>query len=326
MKNVGAQVYNYPAIQIVTNDPIPAVTGWNMIGGYENSAATSGLTTTPPGLISGSVYGYSSASGYVPSANLVPGYGYWIKLTGDGVINIPSGPLSKDSAEVVEYIQDDWGRITITDNTGRNYTLYAVNGDSPGGGARVDLENYELPPAPPVGMFDIRFGSDRIAEDINSSIQSIEMSGIEHPVRVKVENMSITLQDESGNNINAQLNPGEEITINNNSINKLLIISSEIGAPIEYALEQNYPNPFNPSTTIKFAVPKESIVNLSIYNVLGELVSTLVNEQKKPGYYEYKFDASNLASGVYLYRLQVVEPESGSGQDFVETKKMVLMK
>jgi len=86
----------------------------------------------------------------------------------------------------------------------------------------------------------------------------------------------------------------------------------------EFYLSQNYPNPFNPSTTIKFAVPKESIVNLSIYNVLGELISTLVNEQEKPGYYEYKFDASTFPTGIYFYRLRV-----GS---FVETKKMVLMK
>ncbi|RKY97823.1 MAG: hypothetical protein DRQ13_04195 [Ignavibacteriae bacterium] len=90
------------------------------------------------------------------------------------------------------------------------------------------------------------------------------------------------------------------------------------GLPKEYKLTQNYPNPFNPSTTIKFAVPIESNVNLSIYNVMGELVSTLVNEQKKPGYYEYEFNASTIASGVYLYRIK-----AGS---FVETKKMALMK
>ncbi len=88
--------------------------------------------------------------------------------------------------------------------------------------------------------------------------------------------------------------------------------------PIRFELSQNYPNPFNPITTIKFAVAKESNVNLNIYNVLGELVSTLVNEELKAGYYEYDFNASILASGVYLYRI--------SAGDFVETKKMVLLK
>jgi len=250
--------------------------------------------------------------------DLVPGYGYWINVTDAGTVTIPDPPLAKGSAEIVEYFKEDWGKITITDNAGRSYTLYAVNDDSPGGGAGGNLDKYELPPMPPAGMFDIRYGSGRIAEDITSSIQSIEMSGIEHPVRVTVENMSITLKDETGKKINAELEPGEEITINNKSINKLLINSDEIVVPIEYALEQNYPNPFNPNTVIKFAVPKESNVNLSIYSVLGELVSTLVNEQMKPGYYEYEFNTSNLASGVYLYRIRT--------GDFVETKKMVLMK
>jgi hypothetical protein len=144
------------------------------------------------------------------------------------------------------------------------------------------------------------------------------MNGIEHPLRVKVENISITLKDETGKEIDVVLEPGEEIIIENNLINKLLVLSGEIVAPIEYALEQNYPNPFNPSTTIKFAVPKESNVNLSIYNVLGELVSTLVNEQMKAGYYEYELNSSSLASGVYLYRI--------TADDFVETKKMVLLR
>jgi len=307
MKNSGAEIYNYPAIEIVTHDPIPALTGWNMIGGYENSAAVSGLTTNPPGLISGSVFGYSG--GYVPATNLVPGYGYWIKLTGDGVINIPSTPLSKGSGEVVEYIQDDWGKITITDNGGKSYTLYAVKGE-------VDLNNYELPPMPPAGTFDIRYGSGRIAEDISSNTQSINMTGIEYPVRVKVENMSITLQDETGKKINENVKSGEEITISNTQINKLMV-STEL-MPDKYVLYQNYPNPFNPSTTIKFALPQDSKVNLIIYSILGEEVGQLINQEMKAGYHHIEFNASTLASGVYLYRLQ-----AGS---FVETKKMVLMK
>ena len=114
-----------------------------------------------------------------------------------------------------------------------------------------------------------------------------------------------------------------------------LMVSGEL-IPAEYALEQNYPNPFNPSTKIKFAVPKESNVNLSVYNVLGELVTTLVNGQMKAGYYEYEFsaiggssssgNAVNLSSGVYLYRIKAGDPSASSGQDFVETRKMVLVK
>ena len=88
--------------------------------------------------------------------------------------------------------------------------------------------------------------------------------------------------------------------------------------PDKYSLEQNYPNPFNPSTTIRFSVPKEVPVNLSVYNILGEKVKELKNEVMKPGYYEIEFDATSVASGVYLYRIKA--------GDFVQTKKMILLR
>ncbi|PJC59367.1 MAG: hypothetical protein CO025_06430 [Ignavibacteria bacterium CG_4_9_14_0_2_um_filter_37_13] len=88
--------------------------------------------------------------------------------------------------------------------------------------------------------------------------------------------------------------------------------------PKSFELSQNYPNPFNPSTKIKFAVPAVSYVSLIVFNSLGQEVQTLVREEKSEGIYEVSFNASNLPSGTYFYRLQ-----AGS---FVETKKMILMK
>jgi hypothetical protein len=86
----------------------------------------------------------------------------------------------------------------------------------------------------------------------------------------------------------------------------------------EYMLRQNYPNPFNPSTKISYSIPEFSFVTLKVYDVLGIEVTTLVNEEKPVGFYEIKFDASILPSGIYFYRLRT--------GDFVETKKMVLIK
>lgn len=93
-------------------------------------------------------------------------------------------------------------------------------------------------------------------------------------------------------------------------------ISNEI--PSGYILEQNYPNPFNPSTIIKFSLPKTSFVTLKIYNQLGKEVSTLVNEKKSTGTYQHLFNATNIPSGIYFYTLQ--------SDDYIETKKMILMK
>jgi hypothetical protein len=88
--------------------------------------------------------------------------------------------------------------------------------------------------------------------------------------------------------------------------------------PEEYILEQNYPNPFNPTTTIEFSIPQAGLVQVSIYNILGEEVKQLINEERPAGNHSVQFNASQLASGIYFYRLQ-------AGL-FVETKKMILMK
>lgn len=88
--------------------------------------------------------------------------------------------------------------------------------------------------------------------------------------------------------------------------------------PNESDLFQNYPNPFNPITNIKFALQNSAKVNLSVYNLLGEKVVTLIDEFRDAGFYETQFDAGSLSTGVYVYRL--------TAGDFVQTKKMTLMK
>ncbi|MBK8981786.1 MAG: T9SS type A sorting domain-containing protein [Ignavibacteria bacterium] len=93
-------------------------------------------------------------------------------------------------------------------------------------------------------------------------------------------------------------------------------ISGEI--PNGYLLEQNYPNPFNPSTVIKFSLPKSSFVTLKVFDQLGKEISTLVNEKKSAGLYQYVFNAVNIPSGAYFYTLQ--------SNGYIETKRMILLK
>ncbi|MEZ4691591.1 MAG: T9SS type A sorting domain-containing protein, partial [Ignavibacteria bacterium] len=90
------------------------------------------------------------------------------------------------------------------------------------------------------------------------------------------------------------------------------------GIPSEFALNQNYPNPFNPTTNLEFGIPELEFVSLKIYDMLGKEVKTLVNETKPAGRYRISFDGSDLASGVYYYKIQA--------GDFVETKRMLLLK
>ena len=88
--------------------------------------------------------------------------------------------------------------------------------------------------------------------------------------------------------------------------------------PSRFKLSQNYPNPFNPVTSINYDVPKDSKVNITVYDIKGGEIATLVNENKAAGRYTVSFNATNLTSGVYFYRIKA--------GDFLDTKKMILTK
>ena len=95
--------------------------------------------------------------------------------------------------------------------------------------------------------------------------------------------------------------------------------------PAEFALRQNYPNPFNPSTTIRYELPRASNVKLSVYDMLGRQVRTLVDQVQEAGIHSTTFNVTGLASGVYVYRLEAVgaaEP----GRTFTQTRTMLLLK
>ena len=92
----------------------------------------------------------------------------------------------------------------------------------------------------------------------------------------------------------------------------------KVVAPAEFSLQQNYPNPFNPTTLIRYAIPSDQHVALNVYNLLGQKVITLVDGLQKAGQHEVNFNAINLASGVYFYKL-----ETGTQSSI---KKMILMK
>ncbi|MFN1834311.1 right-handed parallel beta-helix repeat-containing protein [Balneola sp. MJW-20] len=104
------------------------------------------------------------------------------------------------------------------------------------------------------------------------------------------------------------------------SVSRPTIVSNESdeGVPTDFVLKQNYPNPFNPTTVISFGIPVASEVQVNIFNLLGQRVSTLVDQRLNAGYHEFSFDASGLPSGIYLYRIQA--------DGFTAIKKMMLVK
>ena len=108
-----------------------------------------------------------------------------------------------------------------------------------------------------------------------------------------------------------------------NSVSAVLSADEALGLPTEFALNQNYPNPFNPSTQIQYALPEETRVVISIYDIMGRKVRTLVNDVQDAGYRSVMWNATNdmgrlVSAGVYIYSIQA--------GDFIQNRKMVLMK
>lgn len=313
MKHSGNRVYNtgdeWPAegILCVPNDPFFRQSDWNVIGVYQCPVAVSDIQTDPPGCISFPFYGYSG--GYHLADTLYPGFAYWIKMSCPALIILPPcGTQSQRS--IAKYLNDDWGKIIISDASGKSFTLYAANDE-------LELDKYEMPPLPPAGIFDIRYGSGRLVEKLDNEVQSILLSGVEYPVKIRVEKVDIRLMDETQKLLDVNVKSGEEIVVSNASINKLLVTSELI--PDKYVLEQNYPNPFNPSTVIEFSLPEEvANVKLTIYNALGEKIDELVNTPLTAGKYQYRWNAQNVSAGMYIYELRT--------DKFVAVKKMILIK
>ncbi|OGU75819.1 MAG: hypothetical protein A2V93_02475 [Ignavibacteria bacterium RBG_16_34_14] len=176
-------------------------------------------------------------------------------------------------------------RLVAKDNVGIDPQTVDIGGvfESTDGGNLWQSINEGLPPNPPISALTMREYSDAFAE-LYAGLFKDTTWGAE------IYKLGVTVDVEE-------------------TIDQI---------PSDYKLEQNYPNPFNPSTTIQFAIPKESFTKLEVFNSLGEKVAALVSETLSAGTYEYEWNAEGLPSGIYLYRLQT--------PNYSESRKMILIK
>jgi len=276
---------------------IPVVAGWNLIGCLTDSIAVSSIVETPSGVVQSSYFGFNG--GYVAATKLAPGKGYWVKVSQSGTLTLDHSYLPKGTGNQI--LDATLNRIVFTDAAGHQGTLYYGEGS-----ANTNL--YEVPPIPPAGSFDVRFASGSFAEfESDTSRKAL--------VQLMVPSYPLTISWESYGSQSGTLQIGtEQLVLDGSSSVTLSSLEGEVSLvinphrteskPVEYRLEQNYPNPFNPNTTIAFDLPEASHVRLAVYDLLGREVALLVDEERDSGTYQTVFNASNLASGVYLYRLQ----------------------
>lgn len=276
---------------------IPVMQGWNLIGTLSVDIPTSNISTYPSGILASNFFGFMNR--YYPANTLKKGEGYWIKTSASGSLVLRKSTLAKagDDNLYAENIESNWRKILITDAQGISQELYLAD--------KFDDNKYHLPPLPPSSMFDIRFDSDRYVE-IDNYPHKIEFQAVKYPITLTITNAEkgfYRVKDAvDGSLLNVVLKNGQPIKISDPSIHAILIEGATI--PTSFDLMQNYPNPFNPSTTIRYALAEPVKVKLAVYNAIGQKVKELVNAEQEVGYYSVDFNASNLASGMYLIRLE----------------------
>ncbi len=293
---------------------IAVASGWNIIGPLDFNARTAAITSTPGGIVTTPYYGYSN--GYTVADTLKRGKGYWVKTSQAGTLDLSAAAAAK-IGDNSSFAFDNWITIEIEDANALKATLYLAKADEMHG-------TFELPPTAPSGIFDVRYSTNTVAEPLGQAGHLIHLNSVAYPIKMRAKNlggMALHVNDIiNGSLLDGTLKEGTELIVARNleriQIREVGTVGKQL--PTVYELNQNYPNPFNPSTVIKFALPKDSHVSMSVYNVIGQKVAELVNADYVAGYHQIEFNASDIASGMYLYKL-----EAGG---FVQTKKMLILK
>ncbi|MFI5251259.1 MAG: glycosyl hydrolase family 18 protein [Bacteroidota bacterium] len=312
---------------LLLNDTIDVVSGWNLIGSISRPVTIHSILSLGTS-VSSKFFGFNG--GYVSGDTIVPSRGYWVKVSSAGKLVLTPPPIM--GAYASNAPQDDMVKnftaLTINDNAGNSQTLYF--GLPPNTG--INLDQFELPPLPPKGVFDARFSTGRYVEfESPDTIKNfpIAITNASYPATITCNGFPASAGDAKivADNQEFSLAPGGKIILSHAPSILMLrcAASSMAGLPDNFQLLQNYPNPFNPATLIKYYLPVKAKVTLQIYNVLGEVVATLVNDVQPAGYRSIQWHAENNSSGIYFYRLQASGVEDGT-KSFMKVLKMALIK
>jgi hypothetical protein len=284
--------------------------GWNMISGITLPVEISSVDDPENIIVPGALYEFNAT--YQNSSTLIPGQGYWINASADGDITISSGSSAKTRSSFID--------CTVKANK------LSFNGNDLYFGVSIpkeDMLSYQLPPKPPAGAFDVRFTENMKVAESSGAIEimnNTDKLSISYTINIDAgEHMRWVLTSNEGKEY--ELNGSEEITVSGDVTGFSLGKVPEI--PLTYSVSQNYPNPFNPVTSIRYEIPVENFVTISVYNVMGQKIADLVHELRPAGYHHTTWNSTNMhgdpvSSGVYIFTV-----EAGN---FRIVKKMILIK
>jgi hypothetical protein len=287
------------------------------------------IRTIPPGILASEFFGYEGT--YQIADSLRPLKGYWIRVAQNGRIVLDPGQGSDIGKTVsrrdMKWMNANLNKLSVGFEGMDEQVLYFSSSQVV---RDLDQDFYLLPPAPPEGAFDVRYGSGRMLEvikDRETMVYPISVSSTDYPLRVSWE----TVQEQP---VTAMLILGKkEIPLRGRGSVQLTVgtmplklkLTGVPDVPREFSLEQNYPNPFNPVTVIRYSLPVNGYVVLEVYNVLGQRVATLADGLQEAGYKSVEWNPGDTSSGVYFYRLSVYDSRDPADR-FSQVRKMVLVR
>jgi len=294
--------------------------GWNLIGGIADPVSIQSILDPDNILTDAPVYYYYQGS-YHQASELEPGIGYWIYAAEEGTIRLEAGApqvSEKQKKMFVDEASDFYHLHFENEHSTQDFWI----SEQP---LTADQQiRFMLPPKAPEPGLDVRSSAGYAISRQHSD--QIEITSTSWPIEVTMtapENSDpdyiyrITGKN-STDEVHFNLNPGQTIRINS-ELENLILERVHIDETIqEYFVYPNYPNPFNPITSIQYQLPEQSHVLVDVYNIAGQRVSTLVNQQQQAGMYTIQFDGSYHASGIYFVRFQ-----AGS---FSQIQKLTLIK
>ncbi len=309
----------------VFQDSVNVEKGWNIIGSISTPMPALGLTSQPPGIITSALFGYNGS--YYTADTIAPGFGYWIEVNQNGVLNFnaPTGRISPSTVENNTSLADATS-LSIRDAAGTQKSLYLIDiaNETP----RLHLLR-KLPPPPPSGAFDVRFASGDQLKTVSPKSRNeypIVISSAVYPLMLSWrtgalrDQVSLTLDGKelvlNGSGSLTLVHPIESISLKTNAGEQ---------SPSDYRLDPAFPNPFNPSTIIRYGLPVQSRVTLKVYNLLGQVVATLVNETQSSGEKSVTWNAAGVSSGMYFIRFAATSLIAGE-KSFSRVMKVVLQK
>jgi type IX secretion system substrate protein len=293
-------------------DEVRVFPGWNAIGSVSGPISVDDIEFTEyedfelprkDYIEEFGVYGFNTIKGYHEVYEMFPGLGYWVKCNSQGYLDLfydGSIPLPWIDREGHKSF-DKYGnsaQIIVRDNAQHEGTVHMFTDDR-------DMGIYEMPPAPPEGLFDMRFTTGRNADNTNDAI--INLQSIEYPIEITVSNSNVayTFTDAISGKELGTIAPGKDGVIEVPFASNSIRVSTNNAYDISLTCT---PNPVNGNSMVKYFVNADDNVTLKVYDLMGNVVNTLVNNEYRTAQanaYEIPFNASGLSAGRYIAKLQV---------------------